>query len=124
MAYYSNYEISYKDRGLNLALDEKVVRNLVEITEIISLDSLSYLLSKDGRDASDMLDELFESESISWNQDVRDMTELSRRIPDVLFTLTAYGEEIGDIWRGYFYNGKKQVVNARIEFDPCKLEVK
>lgn len=60
-----------------------------------------------------------------WYEHVGDMVALSRRFPEVLFTLHGEGEESGDIWRKYFLGGKVQVARATItfdDFDPAKLE--
>lgn len=64
------------------------------------------------------------AEEITASEHDEDMRGLSKRIPEVLFTLHGEGEEAGDIWNKYFLNGKMQVAKARIEFDefdPKKL---
>ena len=57
-----------------------------------------------------------------WYTHREDLTKLSVRFPDVLFTLS--GEESGDIWKLYIRNGKYQLAKAEIliaDFDESKL---
>ena len=46
------------------------------------------------------------------------MLEVSKLYPEHLFMLEGEGEESGDIWRKYFFNGKYQICNAIITFEP------
>lgn len=61
-----------------------------------------------------------------WYYHVPDMVEVSKKWPDVLFTLEGIGEESGDMWRKYFKNGKVQICPAVItypQFDESEMEV-
>lgn len=44
------------------------------------------------------------------------MVAISRANPDHIFHLHGEGEESGDLWEAWFYNGKVEIVNAVIEF--------
>lgn len=46
------------------------------------------------------------------------MIEISKKFPTIHFTLEGHGESWDDIWRAYFFNGKGEEVQARIEFKP------
>ena len=50
-----------------------------------------------------------------------EMTVLTRRFPDVLFTLTGIGQEHDDIWRHYFKGAHDQKEIASITFAPSTL---
>lgn len=52
-----------------------------------------------------------------WYDHEKDMREISKQYPDVIFQLNGEGEESGDIWVKYFVNGKMQVAKAKITFD-------
>ena len=54
---------------------------------------------------------------IKWCNHDEDMIEISKLYPDVLFTLDGNGEDVGDIWRTYYKNGKMQETKANIVFD-------
>lgn len=41
----------------------------------------------------------------SWYEQTKEMTELSKAFPKVLFELTCWGEEVGDYHRDFFLNG-------------------
>jgi hypothetical protein len=49
------------------------------------------------------------------------MISVSKKFNGVLFVLYGNGEEVGDIWKKYFYNGQTQVAKAKITFDECIL---
>jgi hypothetical protein len=54
-----------------------------------------------------------------WYDHEGEMQSFSRKFPDVLFTLTGYGEDIADkqdIWVKYFKGGKMQHYKAKIFF--------
>jgi len=57
-------------------------------------------------------------EGCKWYEHETDCLNLSRNFPTVLFTLYGDGENKGDIWLKYFYNGKVQTEKAIITFDP------
>jgi len=57
------------------------------------------------------------ADSSKWYDHEKDMKEISKRHPEVLFTLSGVGEEPGDIWRAYHKNGKVQECRAMIVFD-------
>ena len=59
----------------------------------------------------------FEDETKWYYHEVH-MRKISLQYPDVIFELKGEGEESGDIWVKYFVNGKMQVCNATIVFEP------
>lgn len=57
-----------------------------------------------------------------WDSDI---SELSRKFPNVIFQMHGTGDSAEDLWDAYFLNGKIQRCPAIItydEFDPSKLE--
>lgn len=66
-----------------------------------------------------------QSDSCKWYDHEEEMKDVSKKFPDVLFTLEGEGEESDDIWKKYFKNGKMQSCYAKItfdEYDESKLE--
>ncbi len=62
--------------------------------------------------------------SISWSDHEDDLLSISRKYPDILFTLSGEGEDKGDLWKKYFKNGLVQTTHAEIiyeSFDENKL---
>lgn len=47
-------------------------------------------------------------EACSWYEHAREMIAYSRKHPTVTFVLDGDGEEVGDVWRQWFKNGKAQ----------------
>lgn len=91
-----------------MMLDE-IVGRLIDANE-----EMSYALLSDGS----------RNESSRWYDYKDDMIALSKRLPDVLFTLSGEGQENDDMWREYYLGGKCQRAEAQItfdEFDPEKL---
>jgi hypothetical protein len=62
-------------------------------------------------------------EAGAWYEHELDMKKISVKYSGVVFALDGTGEETGDIWRKYFFNGKMQRVGISFEpFDPNKLK--
>lgn len=63
--------------------------------------------------------------SAKWYDHRKDMCDLSRQFPNVLFCLHGVGEGQDDLWDAYFLGGRMQYCPAQIiyePFDPEKLE--
>lgn len=66
-----------------------------------------------------------ESNEVKWYENEDEMKELSKVFYNVLFKLHGEGEETGDIWDKYFFNGKMQYCPAQLicpPFDKNKLQ--
>lgn len=64
-------------------------------------------------------------EECEWYKHDEDMLKVSKEFDETLFMLDGEGEESGDIWRTYYFNGKMQECKAFImyeEFDTLKLK--
>jgi len=112
MGYYTNYTMQVSDKGDEIEdyITERRDRD----------DDFFYALScydVDGYWQSE--------EPAKWYDHQKEVAELSKKFPYVLFTLHGEGEESGDIWIKYFKNGKVQICTAIIvfdEFDESKLK--
>jgi hypothetical protein len=61
---------------------------------------------------------------IKWYKCNDQMKEYSKEYPNLIFEITGYGEEVQDIWRTYYKNGKSQNERAIVsfaEFNPLLL---
>lgn len=64
-------------------------------------------------------------ERCKWYNHEKFMKRFSEQYPNILFILSGYGEDVLDIWKKYFKNGKMQHVVAKLsfdEYDETKLE--
>lgn len=52
-----------------------------------------------------------------WYDCQKDMIKYSKKHPDVTFLIDGEGEEIGDIWKAWFKNGKKFYSKVSLVFD-------
>lgn len=76
--------------------------------EIQKHDYMSHALGPDGNSG----------ERCKWYEHEEQMAELSKKFPEVLFTLHGEGEDAMDLWIHYFKNGKIQRRKAKITFEP------
>lgn len=64
---------------------------------------------------ADSFEKEFE-ESRKWYNYEDDMKKLSLAFSDTYFLLYGVGEEQGDVWKAYFYNGEVQIIKATLTF--------
>lgn len=65
------------------------------------------------------------SDSIKWYEWAEQITSISKDYPEWLILVEGKGEESGDVWKAYFKDGKKKVLQAQItfpEFNESMLE--
>lgn len=55
-------------------------------------------------------------DSVKWYDHIDHMKKVSLSFPDTLLYLDGEGEESGDIWKGYFMNGKASIIKAELSF--------
>ena len=97
MGYYTSYSLEILDDPDGAIMDD--LRN--------SSEWAAYALQDDGST----------NESCKWYEWKEDMTEFSKLYPEALFILRGEGEEIGDIWRAYFKDGKAEKQKVKMVFD-------
>lgn len=99
MGYYTQYSLSF---------DESETEVVVELEKYAEEDYGKWCIY--GAWVGDL-------DATKWYDHDKDMKELSKKFPHVLFTLEGEGEESGDIWKKYYKNGKCQRCRAKITFD-------
>lgn len=57
------------------------------------------------------------TEDCKWYEHEENMRAISKLHPETLFMLDGEGEESGDIWRKYFFDGRMQYCEAKIVFE-------
>ncbi|AGO47444.1 hypothetical protein Phi19:3_gp040 [Cellulophaga phage phi19:3] len=56
-------------------------------------------------------------EPTKWYEFEKEMKEVSKEHPKVVFEIYGKGEEYDDTWKAYFKDGKMQMCKAKIEYD-------
>ena len=62
------------------------------------------------------------NEPCRWYESESELTEFSKRWPDILFTLDMFGEESADICRSYFHNGNHQEAKVTITYSEFEIK--
>lgn len=88
MGYLTNYTLNTSPG----ATDEELTAYLVGATDYDDLEVVGGAIN--------------DGESLKWYDHERDMKAVSVKNPSVLFILDGEGEEAGDLWRKWFYQGK------------------
>lgn len=117
MGYYTNYRITVKANVEN-AVNEEIEAFLA------LLRSFNFLQQEKQEGKAGGFIAITE-ESKKWYDCFDEIKGLSKSYPNVLFDIQGEGESDGDLWKCYIINGKKQYVEAIInypEFNPDLLE--
>jgi len=103
MGYYTDYEITVTDKetGMLVSCDE-YIKELEEIS--------GYGIENEGQIAT-----IYE---VKWYRNVQDLKKFSKLHPKWFIEVDGDGEEQGDQWIQYHENGKTQLCNAIITFEP------
>lgn len=56
-------------------------------------------------------------DSMKWYSHDRDILELSKHFPSVIFELSGEGEDHDDNWITYYHNGEMETLHGRIVYD-------
>lgn len=103
MGYYTRFNLSFEAPGNDEWQIQEDLQKLLEI-------QTDYKFNSD-----------LSLDDAKWYHWESDMIEISKQLPTIKFSLEGDGEEQGDHWKAYFYNGKKQISKAIVTFEPCKL---
>lgn len=124
MGYYTNYNMEVIDiekKGYNSYLIAKYMFNKYkECDWYYPFEySLNEFLDENDEDNGTVFALVLENDDASkWYDNEKEMIELSKEFPDVLFKLHGAGEESEDIWDEYFMNGKSQYCEAEFTIPP------
>lgn len=91
---------------LTILEGDKTVDEIMKENE--DFDGLDYAIDNNGESI----------ETVKWYNHSEDMIKLSKKYPDIVFSLKGDGEEQGDSWYKYFKNGKVQECHAKITYNP------
>lgn len=119
MDYYTRHELNIKTDVSEEAMEE--------IEKYIVHEELDYEINEiDKCNCFNYIDYGYLSEETSkWYSMREDMVKMSLEFKNVLFEICGEGEDTGDLWKAYYYNGKEQWCDAIItfeEFDENKLK--
>ena len=103
MGYYTNYKITVVHGECDLN----------EMAEAISkLSDYCFEARKGIIDSGD---------EIKWYMCTENMTEISKLYPNVVILVDGEGEEQGDIWKEYYFNGEGERIRGEISFAASKI---
>ena len=109
MGYYTNFSLEIKPeqtKERELKIMKAIMAKICDCSpEAIADDEAEYCFY----------------EAYKWYDHNKDMIEISKQFPDILFILDGTGEDHEDIWRTYYHNGKYEETYARIAFPMPKV---
>lgn len=128
MGYYTRYDLSVQSNGQYNSYD--VAKYISEQNEqsdkfyAFEYSLKEFLTDLDNLAGTVYALELESDDECKWYDHEKEIKELSRKFPEIIFKLHGEGEENGDVWDKYFRDGKMQVCNAEMSippFDESKL---
>lgn len=108
MGYCTTHNLKIHQIDKDLSYDELESLETQINDYIRNHDDLSYAVADIEGD--------WKCDSCKWYDHIKDMVELSKQFPDVVFELEGDGEESGDMWKEYYKNGLYQDCPAQIIF--------
>ena len=109
MGYYTKY-------SLDLVIPDTVDYDHYDVISALRTDTnAEYALDEEGSFGGEC----------KWYYHEEDLKKFSKQFHETVFVLKGEGEDSGDLWLKYFYNGKMQMAPAQIfydKFDPEKLK--
>lgn len=111
MGYYSSYELTVQKGEYNT---KDILKEIVEM-EIYPFEYEAESMIESSKSCNSL--EMYNGEC-KWYEHEKDMINLSKSFPEVVFKLHGEGEESDDIWDKYFKNGKMRGCYAEINIEP------
>ncbi len=139
MGYYTNYKLTVRDVKTSRSVlgdflqvrdDAKEFDGIGDTSKFKDEYIAKLMLASNaaGKINPDIFDVASEGcDSIKWYEHEKDMLFASTVFPDWIFELSGEGEESGDIWVKWFWNGKMQGGKAEVvlpQFKPDGWEKK
>jgi hypothetical protein len=133
MGYYTYFDLDIDDSQVKDQVEKKKQSEIEEIQQSNISNELKKRLIKD-------VEKMYETSVVTkndvvnfltfnpfggqckWYEHTEDMRNVSKKYPNVLFTLTGNGEEPEDMWVKYFMNGKVQIEKAVITYGKFDLK--
>lgn len=112
MGYYTQYTLEARN------INETDAKRLDDILN--ERDLIKYVFWDKYYDPGHKRVEYPSYEEQKWYDSTKDMHEISKLFPEVVFELSGEGEEEGDLWREYFVNGHVEHCAGRIVYDKPK----
>lgn len=114
MGYYTTFTLGIQDKEKNTS--ENINRLHLALIEIDSDNK--HVFDNDGT-------QVWSDGGIKWYEHSEDMEKVSKLLPDLVIQVDGEGEEVGDIWRSFWKNGKVHEAKRTViveEFDETKLK--
>lgn len=113
MGYYTNYDLVVMDRDRQIEQDSEVLEELAETLNVIVGGGF---VVEGGKQKA-----IVNADEMKWYEWEVDMLGLSHMYPALVFQLTGHGEESGDVWRAWFFDGECEFYKRIDEEEALRL---
>ena len=114
MGYYTKYELSAWDAATRTPIS---MEKEYEISYRLEQIAFGHMDREEVERFGPVSFETWTEETMTWYDHETDMLTLSKEYPNLVFLLEGEGEEHGDSWKFYTYNGIAEIVYADIIFN-------
>lgn len=125
MGYYTRFDMSIYDGNYNsydIAKFMSEKNNESDAYYPFEYDLGKFLEDVDEQGESVNVLSLESDDECKWYEHEREMRDLSKEFPDIVFKLHGEGEDNEDVWDKYFVNGKMQCCPAQMLLPPFDKE--
>lgn len=124
MGYYTNYSLKIYNTDGGLETDDinckKDAEEVIQYAEDYNKDVVKFI--KKIKNNEDCCYGILYEECCKWYDYESELTDLSKSFPNLVFCLTGEGEEQGDVWTQYFYNGNSYQIRPELKWPKVNIK--
>lgn len=126
MGYYTDFSLKIYNKSGGLETDEincvEDAMEVIQYSEEYNKDVVRVMMKLNNNKKKYLCYGILSEEPCKWYEYEEEMISFSKNFPNLVFCLSGKGEEQGDAWKAYYYNGR--VKNTKAEMKLLDIDIK